>query len=193
MVKKLLIPTIISCGLFLLLRPIFTHLTANLHPIVLLVVFVFIFVATTTIYLFMMNLSITISLSLFYGCFFLYTLALLILLFIRPNDTGMNSVNLLPFDTIHLYFSGNVHWVISFYNLAANIGLFIPFGILFRTKTSNKLFLLAVPFLLVSAIELSQYLTRRGSLDIDDLILNVLGFYLGYALYPWFQRVIILR
>ncbi|MCG1021271.1 VanZ family protein [Sutcliffiella horikoshii] len=193
MVKKLLVPSIISCCLFLLLRPIFAHLTANLHPIVLLVVFVCIFVATTAIYLFVWKLSITIPRSLFYGCFFLYTVALLILLFIRPNDTGMNSVNLLPFDTIHFYFSGNVHWVIAFYNLAANIGLFIPFGFLFRTTTSNKLFLLSVPFLLVSAIELSQYLTRRGSLDMDDLILNVLGFYIGYALYPRFQRVLILR
>ncbi|MCM3618058.1 VanZ family protein [Sutcliffiella horikoshii] len=188
--KKLLVPIIISCGLFLLLRPIFAHLTANLHPIVLLVVFFCIFAATTSVYLFVRNLSVTVPRSLFYGCILLYTVALLILLFIRPNDSSMNSVNLIPFDTIHFYFTGNVHWVIAFYNLAANIGLFVPFGILLRTITSNKLFLLALPFLLVSAIEISQYLTRRGSLDIDDLILNVLGFYIGYALYPWFQRVV---
>nr|WP_285841886.1 VanZ family protein [Sutcliffiella horikoshii] len=140
--------------------------------------------------MFVRNLSVTVPRSLFYGCILLYTVALLILLFIRPNDSSMNSVNLIPFDTIHFYFTGNVHWVIAFYNLAANIGLFVPFGILLRTITSNKLFLLALPFLLVSAIEISQYLTRRGSLDIDDLILNVLGFYIGYALYPWFQRVV---
>ncbi|KMJ59314.1 hypothetical protein AB685_09380 [Bacillus sp. LL01] len=191
--RKFLVPTIITCGIFLFLSPIFAHLTDNLHPIVLFVVFICILAATVSVYLFVMNLSLTIPRRVFYGCFFLYTIALLILLFIRPNEQSMEYFNLMPFDTIIFYLSGKVHWVIAFYNLAANIGLFIPFGILLRQRTVNKLILTILPFLLVSAIEITQYLTRRGSLDIDDLILNVFGFYIGYGLYPWFQKVIIVR
>lgn len=193
MIKKLLVPTIITCGIFLFLSPIFGHLTDNLHPIVLFVVFICILAANVFIYLYIKNLSLTIPLWLFYGCFFLYTIALCILLFIRPNEQSMEYFNLMPFDTIIFYLSGKVHWVIAFYNLAANIGLFIPFGIFLRLRTSNKLILAILPFLLVSTIEIGQYLSRRGSLDVDDLILNVFGFYIGYALYRWFEKVIKLR
>jgi glycopeptide antibiotics resistance protein len=108
----------------------------------------------------------------------------------RPNEQNYGSVNLIPFETISFYLSGEVHWVIAFYNLAANIGLFIPYGILLRLVTAEKRILTFLPFLPITIIEISQHLTRRGSLDIDDLILNVSGFYIGYVLFPLFRKII---
>ncbi|WP_176699601.1 hypothetical protein [Neobacillus massiliamazoniensis] len=67
----------------------------------------------------------------------LYTIAILVLLFFRPNDQSYQSWNLIPFSTISFYFSGKVNWLISFYNLSANIGLFIPYGIFLMIKYQN--------------------------------------------------------
>jgi glycopeptide antibiotics resistance protein len=121
----------------------------------------------------------------------LYSVSLLVLLFFRPNDQNYHSWNLIPFSTIGFYLSGNVNWLISFYNLAANIGLFIPFGIFLMVNTSRspmKLFLF--PMMAIALIEVLQLLTHRGSLDIDDLILNMLGIIVGYLFYPVFKRIV---
>jgi len=32
-------------------------------------------------------------------------------------------------------------------------------------------------------LELTQLLSKRGSLDVDDVILNSLGFLIGYGIY----------
>lgn len=39
-------------------------------------------------------------------------------------------------------------------------------------------------------IEGLQHFTSRGSFDIDDIILNVLGVYVGYLIYPMLKKVI---
>ncbi|UOK56937.1 VanZ family protein [Bacillus sp. OVS6] len=74
--------------------------------------------------------------KLFHACLILYTVGLLILLFIRP-DSGGNSYNLVPFYTISYYFSGQVSPIIAVYNLAANIGLFIPYGIFLKSRAAS--------------------------------------------------------
>ena len=43
----------------------------------------------------------------------------------------------------------------------------------------------------ISTIEWLQLITKRGSLDIDDFILNVLGVCLGYLIYSFFQKVLV--
>jgi glycopeptide antibiotics resistance protein len=121
----------------------------------------------------------------------LYTASLLVLLFFRPNDQTYHSWNLIPFSTIGFYLSGNVNWLISFYNLAANIGLFIPFGIFLMVNTSRSLMkLFLFPMMAIALIEVLQLITHRGSLDIDDLILNMLGIIVGYLFYPVFKRIV---
>jgi len=47
------------------------------------------------------------------------------------------------------------------------------------------------PLLSISGIEICQFVFRRGSLDVDDLILNMIGVYLGYFLYPLFKKVVV--
>jgi glycopeptide antibiotics resistance protein len=118
-------------------------------------------------------------------------MALLVLLFFRPSNQTYQSMNLMPFSTIAFYLSGKVTFIISFYNLCANIGLFIPYGIFLMMvfkKFNYKHIIL--PLVFISLIEISQYLTHRGSMDIDDLILNMLGVFIGCMFFPIFKRVI---
>ena len=39
------------------------------------------------------------------------------------------------------------------------------------------------------AIELSQLLLKNGNFDVDDIILNSLGFYLGYCILLIFDKI----
>jgi glycopeptide antibiotics resistance protein len=123
----------------------------------------------------------------------LYTVVLLILLFFRPNDQSYNSMNLVPFTTITYYLSGKVNWLIAFYNLAANIGLFIPYGLFLRFRHFSQWKALIIAILIIACIEVLQFVSHRGSLDIDDLILNVLGVYLGCVLFPFVRQVMNIR
>jgi len=69
-------------------------------------------------------------------------------------------------------------------NIIGNIIVFVPFGILLPILINKKLTILLVIFLIgLSVMELSQLLLRRGSLDIDDYILNSIGFMLGYVIF----------
>jgi glycopeptide antibiotics resistance protein len=86
--------------------------------------------------------------------------------------------------------------LVSFYNLSANVGLFIPFGLYLLSREGKEPSAkrkLLYPLLSISSIEICQFVFRRGSLDVDDLILNMSGVYLGYVLYPLFTRVAVFR
>lgn len=77
-----------------------------------------------------------------------------------------------------------IWWALK--NLLGNLLPFIPFGFLLpiaypRIKAFFKVFL--VGMFAVLFIEIFQYMTRLGSFDIDDIILNVLGGVVGYLLY----------
>lgn len=101
--------------------------------------------------------------------------------------------NVVPFRTIAMYIR---HadlfpmrtWAI---NLFGNIVVFMPFGVmlpyLFRVARRYRSFLLLFGCPLVG-LEVLQMLLRVGSLDVDDLILNILGASLAYGLFAAFQR-----
>ncbi len=72
-------------------------------------------------------------------------------------------------------------------NVCGNIALFVPMGVFLpilwpkaRTWSWGQFLLRAV--LLVAAIELAQLLLMCGQGDIDDIILNVSGMCLGFAI-----------
>lgn len=191
MKKLFLIAFVLSVSVFLLLFPLLKQLIFYLHPIVLAVVFFSIFSIIFFLALMLYGKTIHIPYSLFFGILILYTIALLVLLFIRTDNQSYHSINLIPFSTIEFYLSGKVNGLISFYNLSANVGLFIPYGILimnlYKKFSFKHIFL---PLLMISLIEIIQFITDRGSMDIDDLILNFLGFLLGYLFYPIFKKVV---
>jgi glycopeptide antibiotics resistance protein len=189
MKKSLLLSFIVSIALFLLLAPVLFQLMVYLHPVVLVVLLFCLVLAVFFLVLFIRKQTLHLPYPKIRILLLLYSIALFILLFYRPSDQIYQSINLVPFSTISFYLSGKVNGLISFYNLAANIALFIPFGIFLKMKERSIYQLLYIPFLVISSIELFQFFTARGSLDIDDLILNVSGFFLGYLVYPFFTKI----
>ena len=130
--------------------------------------------------------------------FGLYLLVLLLLLF-RRTPMESPGLNLQPFHTIRAYFlvlerEDPVGLALRPYavtNFAGNLLAFLPLGaflpLLFRRQ--QKL----VPFLFtvagsICAVELLQYLSRRGSLDVDDLLLNLPGACVGWLLWKLGNR-----
>lgn len=60
------------------------------------------------------------------------------------------------------------------------MGVFVH--ILFKDKIKNiKQFIVAMIIVLLS-VEILQFITLRGTMDIDDIILNIVGAILGYGL-----------
>lgn len=89
--------------------------------------------------------------------------------------------NLVPFLTITSYFP--IRTMSSWINIVGNIAVFMPFGVLLPLAFRIR-FLKSLGFFLVGLclLEVTQLLSRRGSLDVDDIILNSVGFMLGYGL-----------
>lgn len=95
-------------------------------------------------------------------------------------------VNLTPFHTIASYFTLSLQGEgYALLNLLGNICLFIPLGIFlpyFFPKMRKLGWFLLVCVLVLIGVETIQVLTRTGSGDIDDVILNLLGALCGFCL-----------
>lgn len=114
----------------------------------------------------------------------------------RTPDVQRPTPHLTPFAVFKWTFlSGRLDYerLVLFFG---NIAIFVPIGFLMCKKKSGKLFtafLVFFPILFSSAIELSQYYFKMGDPDIDDVILNVLGFYIGALLKLGFDRLFPLK
>lgn len=101
-------------------------------------------------------------------------------------SNGIDKINLIPFRIfydiyIEVFKSDNIsYFIISF---IGNIIIFIPLGILIPLlyKISSKKVIL-IGFLISLSIEIIQLFLKRGT-DIDDLILNTLGVFIGTLIY----------
>jgi glycopeptide antibiotics resistance protein len=180
---------------FLLSLPFIGNLIKYLHPLALIVVWASITSFTITAGLLFRGEKLPLKKYLVQLGFALYIASLLVLLFFRPGDNPNANYNLDPFSTIEFYLAGRVDFLVAFYNLAANIILFIPCGLflILLLKKKSIFTLLVIPVVSISAIEITQFLSRRGSLDIDDFILNLLGIFIGYAFSPLLQRVYVIK
>lgn len=135
-----------------------------------------------------------------YALFVFYCIAMAYLLFARDPASGDLSyweqvqlrLNPVPFHTIskqvRRLFLFHQPWLArhSFINLFGNVLLFIPLGVFLPTlwKSQRRLWkVLLTAALIITTVELTQLLTLLGRCDIDDLILNLLGAAIGYALY----------
>lgn len=96
------------------------------------------------------------------------------------------SSNFVPLKTIYFYlFLADVNTNIKIQNLAGNVIGFVPLGFLLPLLSRGFWKLrqvLAAAFLLSLAYEVAQMYTGLGSFDVDDLILNTLGGWIGYCL-----------
>lgn len=94
---------------------------------------------------------------------------------------GVGHRNLVPFRTISRYLSWGLAGEVQVRNLAGNLVMLVPFGILLAVTTRWTLLRgLATVAALSAAIELWQLAFATGrSVDVDDLILNTAGGAIG--------------
>ena len=98
--------------------------------------------------------------------------------------------NIIPFATIIGYVSGmvsnDINTGILIINLVTNLLLFAPMGffipMLFQDKIKNTKQFLIIIIILTFLVEIIQFITYRGSTDIDDIILNTIGASIVYML-----------
>lgn len=130
----------------------------------------------------------------------LYIAILFLLLFVRNRgnwwtnlsvlEYAMMHINLVPFKTIGGYIDaimkGTMNVNIPLENIFGNLIMFLPAGMylpLFCEKVDSIKKLIIYMLQIFLLIELGQFLTKRGSFDIDDLILNLAGAVIGYLLW----------
>ena len=111
---------------------------------------------------------------------------ILIFGFVLNRPFGLNvEFNFVPFKTMLEYvFSDKAYAYENTYLFIGNVAILLPFGFWFAIKNKKRRILLTLllPIFVSCLIELSQLLLKNGHVDIDDVILNVLGFYLGVLL-----------
>lgn len=124
-------------------------------------------------------------------CFGIYLAFLVYFLFLMESRANtFREYNLVPFRSIRMFFEyyfvyhefSFQYW---FLNIFGNIFLLMPFGFLLPVILDRPLGYLRIflfSLLLTAGIELAQFCTGLGEMDVDDVILNVLGSLLGYGL-----------
>lgn len=147
----------------------------------------------------MKRLSEKIPLWIRRAVFAVYVLIMLYLMLIRgrtPTITDYwaqfrENLNLIPFDTIlyfiRLLFSHSSAMVIhAVKNLVGNVVMFFPLGFCLPWCFSSCGTLrktLCVSAACITTVEIIQVTTLRGFCDIDDLMLNLIGVWIGYMIY----------
>ena len=101
-------------------------------------------------------------------------------------NNNFKVANFIPFHTLHCYIEGSEPMRYTTENLVGNILLFIPLGIFLpllfeKVNTLRKVLLYA--FAVSSFLEIIQLFTLLGNFDIDDILLNVLGAFVGFGGY----------
>ena len=128
----------------------------------------------------------------FYGVFICYLLLLIKILFLSRvslselfNDhrTAFASFNLIPFQSIMQYMSGSTETLrrFAFGNVVGNVIIFIPLGIYLPLIKKDKRILVSLLFIFIVSlsVEIIQGILALGAADIDDIILNFLGGFIG--------------
>ncbi|MGN0335245.1 MAG: VanZ family protein [Lachnospiraceae bacterium] len=104
----------------------------------------------------------------------------------RAPGRGEYRYNLIPFHEIERFWKyRSILGIHSFYNLVGNVLCFVPAGFfvpILRTRRRRVCYTFCVVFQMSLLIELIQLVTKVGSFDVDDIILNTLGGLLGYCL-----------
>ena len=112
--------------------------------------------------------------------------------------------NFIPFKTIIEYVQRYAHgyWYLSTVNLLGNLALFVPMGMALPClfKKLNRFWKVILTVLgMVVLVEIVQGILRVGSVDIDDVLFNVIGAMIGYGLirlpfiYNFFKKINLIK
>lgn len=119
----------------------------------------------------------------------LFFLIYILLLFELVTTTDMQSYgnNFIPLKEMFRY---NLNSKLFYRNVVGNIVLFIPFGyfISYYCNAKKGRYSILIAFITSLTIETIQMNIGR-SFDIDDIILNVIGGFIGYLFYIIFDKM----
>lgn len=132
-------------------------------------------------------------------CFLAYLFVLFYLLFFaeafgRTEHPQEYRYNLTLFQEIGRYYQYGLHnsWDLFLINVVGNVVVFIPFGVflpLLFVRCKNMLLTILLSFEFSLSIEIIQLVSRVGSFDVDDLLLNMIGGTVGFLLCVTVARI----
>lgn len=133
------------------------------------------------------NFSIKNYRTQFVSFYIIYLVFLVSIVFFKAG-VYHRQYNFIPL--LNLFKHQNVNNNIFIINIISNIFMFIPLGIVALLFTKNKIFNSLQVFLYTSLfIELIQFIFKRGVFDIDDIILNTIGGFIGvYLTYKFLSK-----
>ncbi|WP_317038769.1 VanZ family protein [Chryseobacterium sp. Leaf180] len=129
---------------------------------------------------------------------FPYTVFLLYLMFLGMGRSQyeMNVIRIEPVLSTVNFIKDTVRWLDIVKIVVGNVVMFMPFGFLgwVFPKLKNLRNLLYAFVSAITIVEGLQYFTRMGIFEIDDIILNTFGVFLGWKIYRFLdQRIDIKR
>ncbi len=117
---------------------------------------------------------------------FPYTLLLLYLMFFGMGRKQMdeNLLTVQPIISTINFIKGCISWKDAFMIVVGNIVMFMPFGFLgWLFPSLNQLKNLLFTFVsAITIVEALQYFSRMGIFEVDDIILNTFGVFLGFLI-----------
>jgi glycopeptide antibiotics resistance protein len=155
----------------------------NNYPMI--IIFTVVIVTIRLAYLLSRKIKFELYRELFMLAFLLYSLILFYVVTFQDVNYGTN--NFIPFKEIMRYEFGSSFFI---HNVLGNILLFIPFGffVSFILKTKKPTYIIIVTFITSLVIEFTQLLIGR-TFDVDDVLLNIIGGFLGYLVYLVIQVI----
>lgn len=149
---------------------------------------IYLFIKILLLILQLQNLNETLVLQKIYNIAIIpYTIFLLYLMFLGAGreQFSSNIVRLTPIVSTLNFLENTTSLTNIFINIFGNIIMFIPFGFLgWIFPKLNQFQPLIINFLSgLIIIEALQYFTRLGVFDVDDLLLNSLGVWIGFKIW----------
>ena len=145
----------------------------------MIIIFTVVIVTIRLVYLITKKQKFVLYKGLFMLTFLLYSLILFYVVTFQDINYGTN--NFVPFHGIMRYEFGSSYFI---HNILGNIIMFIPFGFFVSIimKSKNPIPDLFVTLITSIVIEFTQFKIGR-TVDIDDIILNMFGGFIGYLIF----------
>ena len=156
---------------------------ANNYPMI--IIFTVFIVTIRLAYLIANKVQFKLYRELFMLSFALYSMILFYVVTFQDANYGTN--NFIPFKEIMRYEIGSSYFV---HNVLGNIIMFIPFGffVSYIVKSKKPYYIFIITLMSSIAIEGTQLLIGR-TFDVDDILLNIFGGFLGYLIYLILQLI----
>ncbi|MBS6007248.1 MAG: VanZ family protein [Clostridium baratii] len=75
-------------------------------------------------------------------------------------------------------------------NIFGNLLMYVPIGIYIKEKLNPRNNIAILSFIIyITLVEITQTLTKTGTLDTNDIIMNTLGFIVGLSIYNKYKKI----